>query len=283
MCCLMPQDTVIVELQCKKPAQEDLSKIIRDYEIYPLCIKTQVGNLLIRRSIFGGGYELWFPDNCNRYKMRVSKEVDKKIAEWIFREWEHLCWTEFHYLTPQEYKGDDPQTLDDLCVYYRALRQQINVPNEEKKKVARRFLDLMFEGTKKYALVLDMPFKKFHLFSAMVNRAVTNGQGSITFNSHSLYDNADSIRAVLVHELCHSVVWGHGKRFSKVMEESMLTLGLIPRPCAYSEKLCENNGAGFPIGRDCPGYDFATDTIDSYLAERKTPFLGEVNLWKGED
>ena len=284
----MPQNTVVVELQCKKPAQEDLFKIIRDYgikreeEYWGLCIKTQVGKLLIRGAIWVG-YELYLPDNCNCYKMRVSKEVDKKMAEWICKEWEHLSWMDFHYVTPPEYNGNDPQTLDELCVYYRALRQHINVSDEEKKKVARRFLDLMFEETKTYAAVLDMPFNKLRLFSAMRNNAVTNGQGSITYNPHIFYHDADSIRAVLVHELCHSVELGHGKRFSIANEEAMLTLGLIPRPCAYSEKLSVNNGPRFPIGQHCPGYDFFTYTIDYYLAELKSPFLGKFNLWRGED
>ena len=250
------------QIQTDRPSPEELARIIRESGIKPgegcnrLYIKTLNGFLDVKT--LWGGYKICFPDNCNHYNLNYKKDADKKVAEWICKEWDHLCWNDFRYVSPSEFTGTNPQTLDELCVFHRNLRQKPRVYRAEKEMVASRFLDLIFAQAKKYADILGMPFHKLHLFTSKgLYIAWTNFSGAITYNANYLYDDADSIRQTLVHELCHSVKHGHGKEFSRVMEEAMLTLKLISRPCAYSDKLINwMSGARFPTGKYCPGYDF---------------------------
>ena len=238
----------------------------------------QYGKLSI--SSLWGGPEIIFPNNCNSYKLPHTRHIENRTAEWICKEWEHLCWTDFHYIQPREYDGDDPQTLDELCVYFRNLRQKPRVSKAEKERTLKLFLNLIFEEATVYAEKLNMPFHSLHLqsLSSMNVLAKTDGCGIITYNVHKLFYDADSIRHTLVHELCHSVVKGHGKEFSKVMEESMLALEFIPRPCSYSARLYESmhSGARFPLGIYCPGYHWLT----GLKGEFDNCFMPKASLWK---
>ena len=272
-----------VKLRCEKPSPEDLSLIIRESKVLSggdltrMYVKTKTGDLFIARD--SCGCAIGFPQNKdNAYKLTFSKDVDKKVADWICKEWEHLSWADFHYTSPAEYTGNDPQTLDELCAFYRRLRMSDIWNQEVKSMVARRFLDFIFEEASTFAQKLNMPFHTLHLFSPPGRRlASTDCAGKITFNAHKLHQDADTIRQIIVHELCHSVIMGHGKRFSKTMEEAMLTLGLIPRPCAFSDKLCNWGGVNFPTGSYCPGYDFEdTDSKDT----PEHPYMDKTSLWR---
>ena len=273
-----------VTLKCDKPSPEDLAKIIRESKVLSggyytrMYVKTKTGDLLIAKD-WKGGTLIWFPLNENKYKLTFSKDVDKKNAEWICKEWEHFSWADIHYSSPAEYAGNDPQTLDELCVYYRRLRRTNHWDQEVKNKVAQLFLDLIFEEATIFAQKLNMPFHTLHLFSSRSRTTIasTNCEGLITFNAHRLHQDADSIRFEIVHELCHSVSGGHGRDFNKAMEEAMLFLGLITRPCAFSNKLCNWNGVRFPTGNYCPGYDFEDrDSEDT----PEQPFMDKTSLWK---
>lgn len=108
------------------PKEEELEWLIQESGLFmlggaiKLTVQMQDGNLCI--SSLWGGPEIGFPHNCNTYKLPHTKHVERRTAEWIINEWEHLCWTDFHYIPPREYNGDNPQTLDELCVYYKNLR-----------------------------------------------------------------------------------------------------------------------------------------------------------------
>ena len=267
--------------------EEDLLSLIRESGLFRIggitkhTIQMPDGNLSI--SALNGGAEIGFPHNCNSYKLPDSKHIERRTAEWICKEWGHLCWTDFHYIQPRVYDGDDPQTLDELCVYYKNLRQKPRVSRTEKERILKLFLNLLFDEAMVYAEKLNMPFHCLHLLplSPINVNARTNGRGSIMYNIHKLFYDADSIRHTLVHELCHSVVKGHGKEFSKVMEESMLALGFIPRPCSYSTMLDESlpSGAHFPIGIFCPGYHWYT----GLKGEFDNRFLPNTSLRKMEN
>jgi len=267
-----------------KPTEEELQWLIQESGLFrlggatKLTIQMQKGKLCI--SSLWGGPEIGFPHNCNTYKLPHAKHIDRRTAEWICKEWEHLCWTDFHYIPPREYDGDDPRTLDELCVYFKNLRQKARVSRMEKERILKLFLDLIYDEANVFAEKVNMPFHSLHLLSlSSINvNANTDCRGTITYNVHKLFQDADSIRHTLIHELCHSVVKGHGKEFSKVMEESMLALGFIPRPCSYSTRLYESlhSGARFPIGIYCPGYQWYTGG----KGEFDNRFMPKTSLWK---
>ncbi|MBQ9310146.1 MAG: hypothetical protein IJ222_04700 [Bacteroidales bacterium] len=151
------------------------------------------GTLSIKKALISG-YEISFPENRYKlYKLRYTKEPDRRIAEWIHKEWEHLCWTDFHYIQPPDYNGYTPETLD---------------------------------------------------------------------------------------ELCHSVVSGHDRTFSKVLEDSLLSLGFISRPCVCSDKLYDpyGHGARFSYGKYCSGYDFyaRSNLFPLIVAVSRTPKLNPM-------
>lgn len=204
-----------------------------------------------------------FPNNVNKYSVKYGKSF-KTVCSFIMDNFEELSWTDFHYVEPPEFLGDDPRTLDELCMYYRRIRQtKTRIQMEEKQFVLGRFRDFIFEELKSYSERLEMPFKKLTLRNFRKSRANgrvianTDCRGNINFNKGFLYDDADSIRETLVHELCHSQNGGHGKEFSLILENSLLKLGLIPRPCAWSKNLSmPRTGARFPLGQYCPGYNF---------------------------
>ena len=224
-----------------------------------------------------------FPYNVNSYFIRHGKSF-KTVCSFIMDNYEKLSWTDFHYVEPPEFLGDDPRTLDELCMYYRRIRQtKTRIQMEEKEFVLGRFRDFIFEELKSYSERLEMPFKKLTLRNFRKSRASgrtianTDCQGSVNFNKGFLYDDADSIRETLVHELCHSQKGGHGKEFSLILEHSMLKLGLIPRPCAWSKKLSmPRTGAKFPLGRYCPGYNFVKGIKGDY-----ENFLYNVRMPRG--
>lgn len=224
-----------------------------------------------------------FPNNVNKYSVKYGKSF-KTVCSFIMDNYETLSWTDFHYVEPPEFLGDDPRTLDELCMYYRRIRQtKTRIQMEEKEFVLGRFRDFIFEELKSYSERLEMPFKKLTLRNFRKSRASgstianTDCQGSVNFNKGFLYDDADSIRGTLVHELCHSQKGGHGKEFSLILENSMLKLGLIPRPCAWSKKLSmPRTGAKFPLGRYCPGYNF----VKGIKGDREN-FLYNVRMPRG--
>ncbi len=224
-----------------------------------------------------------FPKNVNKYSIRYGKSF-KNVCSFIMDNYERLTWTDFHYVEPTEYLGEDPRTLDELCVYYRRLRKtKSRIKMEEKEFILGRFRDLIFEELRSYSERLEMPFKKLTLRNFRNSRASgraianTDCRGNINFNKGFLYDDADSIRGTLVHELCHSRNSGHGKEFSLIFENSLLKLGLIPRPCACSEHLSmPNSGARFPLGEDCPGYNFVKGIKGDY-----ENFLYNVRMPRG--
>lgn len=275
------------------PTEEELLWLFQESGLFrlggttKLTIQMQNGKLFI--SSLWGGPEIRFPHNCNTYKLPHTKHVDRRTAEWICKEWEHLCWTDFHYTPPQDYFGNDPKTLDELCVLFKNLRHKRRVSRLEKEFVINRFLELMYEEAKGFAEKLNMPFHSLRLLSigSLSKIANTDGHGTITYNVNRLYQDADTIRQVLVHELCHSIRSDHGNEFSKVMEESMISLGLISRPCSYSTYLDmsdktsgailpDGSGARFPTGRYCPGYNFFT----FIKGEFDNRFLPKTSLWK---
>ena len=277
-------------IQRDRPEQEELARLIRECSIIPgecksyFRLESQRGIGTIRYSTLCNGYEVNFPENnYNRYILHYKKDVDKKVAEWVCNEWDNLCWNDFKYIAPKEYDGDDPQTLDELCVFNRNLRNRDKVSRTEMKRVAMRFLDLIFVEAKDFAEQLGMPFRQLHLLSSKKNyRAKTDCKGRITYNIFYLFEDADSIRQTLVHELSHSLCSGHGKDFCKVMEDAMLSLKLIPRPCAYSDKIDSwYFGIRFPTGCYCPGYEFRHLSIhDEYVRSRE--FMDRISLWKVE-
>ena len=281
------KDPEWVQIASSKPTEEELLLLIQKSGLFRLGgatkLTVQLLNGKLSISSLWGGPEIGFPNNCNSYKLPHTKHIENITAEWICKEWEHLCWTDFHYRPPQEYDGDDPQTLDELCCYFRNLRQKPRVSRAEKERTLKLFLNLIFEETTLYAEKLNMPFHSLHLqaLGSINVRAKTDGCGTITYNVHKLFYDADSIRHTLVHELCHSAVKGHGKEFSKVMEESMLALEFIPRPCSYSARLYESmrSGARFPIGIYCPGYQWFT----GLKGEFDNRFLPKTSLYKSYD
>ena len=276
-----------------KPSEDDLiwlsneSGVLRDGGITRLSIKTNNGVLYI--SVSQGRVIIRFPHNCNAYKRDFAKHTGRITAEWICKEWDHLSWTDFHYTPPQDYFGNDPKTLDELCVFFKNLRHKRRVSRLEKEFVINRFLELMYEEAKVFAEKLNMPFHSLRLLSigSLSKIANTDGHGTITYNVNRMYQDADTIRQVLVHELCHSIRSDHGNEFSKVMEESMISLGLISRPCSYSTYLDmsdktsgailpDGSGARFPTGKYCPGYNFFT----FIKGEFDNRFLPKTSLWK---
>lgn len=224
-----------------------------------------------------------FPYNVNSYFIRHGKSF-KTVCSFIMDNYETLSWTDFHYVEPPEFLGDDPRTLEEVCMYYRRIRQtKTRIQMEEKEFVLGRFRDFIFEELKSYSERLEMPFKKLTLRNFRKSRASgspianTDCQGSVNFNKGFLYDDADSIRGTLVHELCHSQNGGHGKEFSLILENSMLKLGLIQRSCAWSEHLSmPSTGAIFPLGRYCPGYNFVKGIKGDY-----ENFLYDVRMPRG--
>lgn len=212
-----------------------------------------------------------FPYNINRYSVRRGK-TSKKACSFILDNYERLSWKDFHYIEPPEFLGESPQTLDELCMYYRRIRQtKARISREEKQFVLGRFRDFIFEELQSFSERLEMPFKKLTLRNFRSGRfpghvvANTDCRGNISFNKGFLYDDADSIRETLVHELCHSQSRGHGKEFSRILEESLIKLGLISRPCAWSEHLSMSaTGVRLPLGKYCPGYDFVKGIKGDY-------------------
>ncbi len=278
-----------------QPGPDDLALILResgffkDDRLYTIDILTPSGTLSIKKA-FRSGYEISFPDNSyNLYKLRYTKDPDIKIAEWIHKEWEHLCWSDFHYIQPPDYNGDSPETLDELCVYYKKCRTAGPVSNVEKKKFAGLFLDLICEDACQLSRKLEMPFRRLYLYSSdrLGTVARTDCFGGISYNAFYLFEDAESIRLTLVHELCHSVEPHHGKSFSKVLEDSLLALGFISRPCAFSDKFYDpfGHGAHFPYGKYCPGYDFydRTTLVPLIVSVSQNPQLNPmrgISLWK---
>lgn len=225
-----------------------------------------------------------FPGNLNTYRLRYSKGAEISVAEWIYQEWEHLCWNDFTYNAPSEYIGNDPQTLDEMCVFYRHLCLRHRVTKEEKRFAVIRFLDLMFEESLHFANGINLPFRSLRLFhKGLSSIASTDCHGHIIYHTTYLCYDADSIRQTLVHELCHGAVRGHTKEFSKTMENAMLTLKLINRPCAYDEHLMAPEGARFPTGKYCPGYNF--NIVDGFWNKgyKDSRFLGRVSVLKSTD
>lgn len=253
---------LVAHIHSNHPTQEELYQIIRDSKVLSggdyleLHIMTNRGKLYIGR--WCGGYMITFPlneDNC--YQPRFRKDIEKKVADWICKEWNHLCWNDFHYTSPAAFKGDNPKTLDEACVYFRNLRSSNNWNQDIKEYVTQRFLDLTFEEAKNFANKLNMPFNRLYISSSFGPLlAYTDGQGKIILNTNCLFQDADTIRQILVHELCQHVSLKQGSVLCKAKEDSMLQLGLIPRPCAYSDKLIHLLGIVFPTGKYCPGYDF---------------------------
>lgn len=187
-------------------------------------------------------------------KENATKET---VEKFINRYAEKLSWSDYIYVPPAPYYGNAPKTLDELCVFYQQLRMHSRVYQDEKDFVIERFAELIFEEAMRLADILEMPFSSLFLHHGTTRRiASTNCKGHITYNTRFLFDDADTIRETLVHELCHSKEGGHGLRFSKLMEQSMLKCGLIHRPCVYAPQLRMSNGACFPIGKHCPGYNF---------------------------
>ena len=152
-----------------------------------------------------------------------------------------------------------------------------------------QILDMIFEESCLLSRKLEMPFRRLHLYSAsrLGTVASTDCGGGISYNAFYLFEDAESIRQTLVHELCHSVVSGHGRTFSKVLEDSLLSLGFISRPCAYSDKLYDpyDFGARFPYGKYCPGYDFydRSNLFPLIVSVTRNPKLNPmrgISLWK---
>ena len=265
------------------------SGFFKDGQLRTINIQTPPGTLSIKNALMSG-YEISFPENrYNLYKLRYTKEPDRRIAEWIHKEWEHLCWNDFHYIQPPDYNGDNPETLDELCVYYKKCRTAGPLSNIEKKKFAGLFLDMIFEEACLLSRKLEMPFRRLHLYSAsrLGTVASTDCGGGISYNAFHLFEDAESIRQTLVHELCHSVVSGHGRVFSKILEDSLLSLGFISRPCAFSDKLYDkyDQGARFPYGKYCPGYDFydRSNLFPLIVSVTQNPKLNPmrgISLWK---
>ena len=276
--------TYFAQMPGEELTPEELSFIMKEAGIMTqgrnskMCLQTPVGELSI--ITLSRGYEIRFPRNgFNRYKLAYTRNAEMRVAEWICNEWDHLCWSDFQYVPPAEYGGKDPGTLDEMCVYYRNVRKMARVSRAEKDRVARLFLDFIFDEARTFADRLDLPFQRLHLYSSMNRQHIahTDGSGSISYNANRLSCDADSIRETLVHELCHSVCRGHGKDFAKAMENAMLTLGLIPRPCAYSDHLDTSfSGPRFPIGQHCPGYNFNKGVIWPLKMDM-------VSLWKKDE
>lgn len=288
-------NTCSVTSQSPHPAPDELSIILQESgflkneQLYAIDILTPLGTLSIKKS-FRSGYEISFPDNrYNLYKLRYSKEPGWKIADWVHKEWGHLCWGDFHYSQPPDYNGDSPDNLDELCVYYKKRRAEGPISGIERKKIAGMFLDMIFDEAYQLSRKLELPFQRLHLYSSdrLSTVASTDCFGKISYNAFYLFDDADSIRQTLVHELCHSLEYGHGKKFSKILEESMLALGFISRPCAYSDKFYDpfEQGAHFPSGKYCPGYDFyvRSNMFPFIVSVIKNPELNPmrgISLWK---
>ena len=227
-----------------------------------VSLESPVGRFRIKR------YEnltVEFPCNINMYSIRQGPNDLYRLADFICEEHQHLSWTEFHYKQPDDYQGYDPETLDQLCVFYRRMRQnKKRISLEDKTFLLQRFYDLIYQETENFAKILGVPFHKLKILNFTRSRsypgraiANTDCNGTIHYNRYYLFHDAETIRQVLVHELSHQKERGHSKKFSKYHEEAMLELGLIPRACAYSKHLCEPlSGAKFPTGEYCPGYDF---------------------------
>lgn len=255
----VPRYQVSVDVISKETLLPALNETVQEYG--SLEIVSPAGSLDIRRL---NNLSVNFPLNRNNYSVRQGDNDLCRLVDFICTELGHLSWNDFQYVQPKDYNGNDPSSLDEICVYYRNIRQHPRVSMEEKRFILRRFYDLMYIETEAFAKTLDMPFKKLKLnnFSRSKNsqgRAIANTDcnGTIHYNRFYLFYDADSIRQTLVHELCHSVNHGHGKEFSKIYEESMLALGLITRPCAFSNHICmPDTGARFPTGSYCPGFDF---------------------------
>jgi len=271
-----PRYQVQVDMISREILLPVLNKSLQEYG--SLEIISPEGSLDIKRF---NNLSVKFPLNRNIYSIRQGANDLCRLVEFICSELNHLSWNDFHYAQPNDYKGNEPSSLDDLCVYYRNLRQNPRVTMDEKRFVLRRFYDLMYIETESFARTLGMPFRKLTLnnFSRSKNNpsramASTDCFGTIHYNRFYLFFDADSIRQILVHELCHSTNRGHSKEFSKVYEESMLALGLITRPCAFSDHLCmPDTGARFPTGSYCPGFDFVKGIKGDYQN-----FLFDVKL-----
>lgn len=248
------------------PSFDELVNCIQSLQSYcdsccgdNMVIVTPKGEISVSKFMSDNGYYLRYPKNYNQYKFKLGTSA-KTMARVIQRDIDVLSWAEFHYVHPEPFVGDDPRTLDELCVYYQQLRQKPRVSQNEKYYVLKSFADLIFEETKKFSDILDMPFKTLLVYSGGYRTIARYDwvECRVSFNSNFFFHDADSIRQTIVHELCHSRAHGHGMRFSSIMEESMLKCGLISRPCVCSPQLIMGNysGARFPVGKYCPGYNF---------------------------
>lgn len=221
-----------------------------------------------------GPINISFPHNCNSYSMRDGCGLKSRLTNFISEDFNRLCWADITYVGPNEYNGDCPANLDELCVFYKKLRQKSRVPLQEKEYVVSLFSKYLFEESQKIADLLKMPFKSLKLYERKSGGsiALTDCEGKIYYNKRYLFYDPDSIRAILVHELCHSLCSsGHGREFSSTMEGAMLKLGYIPRPCSSSQYLAmsKKGGADFPVGINCPGCTWLSHRIkgddDNYL------------------
>lgn len=236
---------------------------------------TPKGDVLISKNWYSF-YDISFPLNPNPY-IAKRNTTEKTLAKIISRDIDKLSWMDFHYVSPSPFVGDTPRTLDELCVFYQNLRMKSRVSQMEKDYVLERFAELIFEEAHRLSSILEMPFTSLHLHRGGLRIiASTDCYGHITFNSRFLFYDADSIREILVHELCHSESRGHSKRFNEVMEKSLLKCNLISRPCACSPNLSARSGASFPIGKCCPGYNFLKGLKgESCMSD----YLGKKSLW----
>lgn len=282
-----PQHNCDIDLGSTPLSKEVLEEILRQRQGSGVIhIKTVSGpvfrNEILTLTAEKNSIIVSFPNNVNKYSVRHGKTFNN-VCSFIMDNYERLSWTGFHYAEPPEFLGDNPRNLDELCMYYRRIRRtRARIQMEEKEFVLGRFRDFIFEELKSYSERLEMPFKKLTVRNFRKSRASgrsianTDGRGNINFNKGFLYDDADSIRGSLVHELCHSQNGGHGKEFSLILENSLLKLGLITRPCAWSEHLSMPNGARFPLGEYCPGYNFVKGIKGDY-----ENFLYNVRMPRG--
>lgn len=255
---------------------ECLLSVTRNHQ-WDIKLITPKGEIGFGRK-WSGGYYIVFPQNCNSYVVR-SNASEQKMAKIIYQDIDRLSWMDYQYVEPSPFVGDIPQTLDEVSAYYQDVRKKLRITQEEKDFVLDCFAKQMFEETLRLSSIIEMPFKSLHLhYGSTKIIARTDGKGNIEYNSRCLFHDADTIRQTIIHELCHSETLGHGKRFSTVMESTMMKCGYIDRPCACSPNISTSMPAGarFPIGRYCPGYNFLKglrgETVQSSC-------LGKRSIW----
>ncbi|MGM9743026.1 MAG: hypothetical protein ACI3ZC_08210, partial [Candidatus Cryptobacteroides sp.] len=134
---LNPQHSCNIYLGSTPLSKEALEEILGQRQGSDIIhIKTASGlNDILTLMADNNSIIVRFPNNVNKYSVKYGKSF-KTVSTFIMDNYERLSWTDFHYVEPPEFLGDNPRTLDELCMYYRRIRQtKTRIQMEEKEFV----------------------------------------------------------------------------------------------------------------------------------------------------